>query len=148
MMGVALMLTSCSTMQKTATTAPVNNHVEQYPTVTDLVVMDKIEVTSTWNFRPFHIGEPNLYTAQANLIAETLKEKGADVLLEPQFIFKRTSYGERVLTVVGYPAKFSGFRKATAADLEALKACQNLPASQRTIYQAHRGGLFGSIKLK
>lgn len=50
---VGLFLTSCTTLKRTATTAPVVNNVQQYPTVADLVVLPKTENTMQWSFRPF-----------------------------------------------------------------------------------------------
>ena len=82
-----------------------------------------------------------LYTIFAFLIAETLKANNADVLLEPQFSFQKTSYGERVLIVTGFPATFKNFRKATADDLEAIKACRY--ANEKTDYNDCGGKLFG-----
>ena len=130
--GLALMLASCSTMTKTAATANVKTGIYQYPTVADLDIKDKVEKEMTWSFRPFHLGEPKLSDAKGNLIAETLKECDADVMLEPQFISSRTSFGERRLTLTGFPAKFKNFRRATKEDIEALKA--NDTPNTRTLY--------------
>lgn len=123
---------SCTTIKNTADTVNVDAKVHQYPTVADLVVHEKVEVTKTWNFRPFHIGEPNMKYIKGNMIAEILKKAGADVLLEPQIIYSRTSFGERQYTVSGYPASFKNFRKATPADLAALRA--EKPDHERTVY--------------
>lgn len=139
------MLTSCTIIKKTATSTDVQLNVCQYPMVADLNIKNKIEATKTWNFKPFHIGEPKLNTLKGNFIAEILKENNADVLLEPQFLFSKTSYGERRLTVTGYPATYSNFRKATEADLEALK--KSKPANERTVYNLNsNGGIFGFLK--
>ena len=72
-------------------------------------------------------------------IAELLEEQKADVLLEAQFTFQRTPYGERVLTVTGFPAVYKNFRKATKGDLDAIKA---IPANEKTTYN-RGGGLLG-----
>ncbi len=135
------MLSSCTTITKTATSADVQTGIYQYPTVADLDVKDKSETSMTWSFRPCHIGEPSLALAKGNLMAQTLKDLDADVMLEPQFIYTRTSYGERRLVLTGFPAKFRNFRKATAADLEALKS--GVPANERKTYNVSRGGLLG-----
>lgn len=143
--AVALLLAaSCTTVTKTATTADVNNSISSYPEVVDLEVQDKVAHSMRWNFKPFHFGEPKKSTARGNLIAETLQEVKADVLLEPQFIFEKTSYGERVLTVTGYPATYHNFRKATPADIEAIKACDNVNVKNK--YNAGASGLFGIFK--
>ncbi|MBQ8225982.1 MAG: hypothetical protein IJZ92_00880 [Bacteroidaceae bacterium] len=130
--ALLLGLASCTTIKRTADTVNIDAKISQYPTVADLEVHKKVEVTKTWNFRPFHIGEPKMKYLKGNMIAEILKEAGADVLLEPQIIYSRTSFGERKYTISGYPATFKNFRKATKADLEALKTEQ--PEHERTVY--------------
>ena len=137
--GLMLMASSCTTIKKTATTAEVDNTVVTYPTVADLEVKGKTSKTMTWSFSPCHIAEPKLSTAKGNLIAELLEEQKADVLLEAQFSFQRTPYGERVLTVTGFPAVYKNFRKATKGDLDAIKA---IPANEKTAYNKG-GGLLG-----
>lgn len=148
LIGAAGMLTSCTTVQKTASTTDVINHVEQFPTVADLDVQEKAEATMTWNFRPFNLGEPKLKQATENLTADLLRQKGADVLIESQYIFERTAYGERKLTVIGFPAKYKNFRSATPADLEALKAVQGTKDCQMHVHKSKSGGLFGIFKKK
>ena len=88
----ALLLSSCTTVYKTADTADVKNHVNTYPEVADLDVQAKVTKTMTWSFRPFYLGEPKKSTAKGNLISDVLKENNADVLLEPQFHFEKTQY--------------------------------------------------------
>lgn len=133
-LSAALLLgfASCTTIKNTAETINIDAKICQYPTVADLVVHEKVEVTKTWHFRPFHLGEPKMKYLKGNMIAEILKKANADVLLEPQIIYSHTSFGERQYTVSGYPASFKNFRKATAADLEALKVVQ--PDHERTVY--------------
>lgn len=142
--GTILLVTSCTTVTKTATTADVNNNISSYPEVVDLDVQGKVTHTMTWNFRPFHVGEPKASTARGNIIAETLQKANADVLLEPQFTYEKVSYGERILTVTGYPATYKNFRKATPADIEAIKACDNINLQNK--YNAGASGLFGIFK--
>lgn len=127
-------LASCTTVQKTASVAEMQTKVYQYPTVADLEVLPKAETTRTWYWRP--INNPKRDIEQGNLIADMLKEKGADVLLEEQVVFKKTTLGVRELTVTGYPARLKNFRKATEQDLEALKV--EKPASQRKVYNVSR----------
>lgn len=141
MLGGLLVLASCSTVTKTATTVDVNSNINTYPEVVDLDIQPKVTQTMTWNFRPFHIGEPKTSTAKGNLLAETLKANNADIMLEPQFTFEKTSYGERVLVVTGFPATFKNFRKATAEDLEAIKACRY--ENNKTKFNSPSGKLFG-----
>lgn len=130
---LALGITSCSTIRKsTATSAEVQTSVVQYPTVTDLEVMNKAEKTVTWNFTPFK--PDNLTLAKSNLMADLLRELNADVLLEPQYVFVKIPFGERKLTIFGFPAKFKDFRKATDADIEALKSVYTVEEGSGRIY--------------
>lgn len=142
--GCILLLSSCSTIKKTATTVAVEGSITIYPEVADLDVQKKTSSTMTWHFSPFNLGEPNLSTAKGNLIAEMLKKNNADILLEPQFIYHKTPYGERELTVSGFPASYKNFRKATDDDLKALQIC--VEKNGEVHYNAPGGGFFGIIK--
>lgn len=140
-------LASCTTVTKTAHVSEVEAKVYQYPTVADLEVMPKMEGTRSWNWRP--IGNPDRNVEQGNLVAEMLKEKDADVLLEEQVIFTKTTLGKRELIVTGYPARLKNFRKATEQDLQALKVQQ--PACERKVYNVSQNifkKVFGKKKAK
>ena len=82
--------------------------------------MEQATATVEWGWNPFK--RMSLEARKGNLVANLLKAKGADVLLEEQFVFESDGFGGGTLTVTGYPAKFNGFRKATQSDLEALRA--------------------------
>ena len=75
----ALLFASCTTVRKTASTSDIRTEVMQYPTVADLDVLPKVEQTITWNFVPFHWGQPPLDVRKTNLQAEVIKAAGADV---------------------------------------------------------------------
>lgn len=135
--GLAIGLASCGTVRKTSVTlADVETGVQQYPTVTDLTVLPKIEKTLTWNWRPFKFDDLKLI--KNNFMFDVLKEASADVLLEYQYNYTKTPYGERKLTITGYPAQFKDFRKATSSDLEALRvlnACDHkCKQGERIVY--------------
>ncbi|MBO5466068.1 MAG: hypothetical protein IKB96_07810 [Prevotella sp.] len=127
------LLSACTTMREsTSTVLAVDSSVKQYPTVADLDVHEKVETTITWSFVPFNWGQPPLHQRQKNLTADIIKSRGADVLLEPQIVYTKQSYGMRTLTITGYPATFKNFRKATKDDLEALKVVA--PPNEKKIY--------------
>lgn len=67
----------------------------------------------------------------------------ADVLLEPQFHFEKTQYGQRSLTVSGYPATYKNFRKATDADLNAIKVCTD--SNEKKQYNHEKSGFLFKI---
>ena len=145
-MAIALLATaSCTTVRKSAETTAIQANVQQYPTVADLDVKAKVTASVTWRGRLIKKLEPKKDLMKGNLIAETLEKADADVLLEPQTIFSKTGYlGERKITITGFPAKYKNFRKATPADLEALKV--NAPAAECTVHNVSQKGLFGRIK--
>jgi hypothetical protein len=142
--GTVLLLSSCSTIKKTATTVAVDSSITIYPEVADLEVQKKISSSTTWKFVPFKLGNSKLSVIKGNLVAEVLKKYNADVLLEPQFIYHKNSYGERELIVTGYPATYKNFRKATDEDLKALKIC--IDKNQKVVYNSAGGGIYGIIK--
>lgn len=115
-----LNLTACTTLKKsTSSTASIEPDVFQYPTVVDLEVGDKIEKTETWYFNPFD--KQKLKDREGNLIADMVKSEKADVLLEAQSTYTKVPFGERTLTVSGYPAKYKDFRNATEEDIKAFR---------------------------
>lgn len=127
-------LSSCSTMRKsTSTDLQVEKAVYQYPTVADLNVQPKIEKKVSWGFVPFNLGQPSMANRKSNLMADAVKESAADVLLEPQLVYTKVPFGERTLTITGFPASFTNFRNATPEDLEALKIMKE--ADQKEVYE-------------
>lgn len=116
----ALMLASCSTIRKTSTATDVATCINQYPVVAEGEVKAKVTETTTWSWNP--LKSDNFKVRKGNLVAETLKKYDADILLEPQFIITKKSFGERSITVMGFPVKYSSFRQATDNDLKAIEA--------------------------
>jgi len=134
------LLASCTTLKKTATTTDVKNHLHQYPTIASVEVKEKVEATTTWAWNPFKKDKFEL--RKGNLVAETLKKYDADILLEPQFIVTKQGYGERSITVIGFPVKYKSFHAATPADLKAIEVTKGF---NKTFKYNEDGGLLKSI---
>jgi len=132
----AAFITSCTTVEKSSRTLSVGTTVTQYPTVADLSVQAPTGKTAEWRQVLFPLGQPSMKVRKSNLIAEILKETRADVLLEPKFVYKKSFLGMHALTVTGYPATFSRFRRATPEDLEALR--EDCPDHKRKVYNVAR----------
>ncbi|MDE5685470.1 MAG: hypothetical protein K2I26_02815 [Paramuribaculum sp.] len=118
------MLTSCSSVRHTSTTAPVETRVVNF-TVADMEVnKTKAEKTYSWNYNP--LKRVSISTVKTNTEAELLKECGGDVLVEPQYIVKRRGFlrGGSV-TVIGFPAKYTNFRKMSPAEAELIKVADH-----------------------
>ncbi len=114
-------LSACTTVTKTAATHTLAGDVLTTPTVADVKVSpQKMQKTVEWEFSPFDL--LTLSERKANLMADILKESGGDVLLEPNSTFIRSPFGKRSLTVSGYSARLSNFRKADEKDLKLLSA--------------------------
>lgn len=139
---VVLAMTSCSTIKKTATVAEVATSITQYPVVADGEVKAKVTETVTWDWNPFKHDKFDL--KKGNLVAETLQKYDADVLLEPQFIITKQSYGERSITVSGFPVKYNSFRKATDSDLKAIEAVNVYNKTEK--YNDGTGHFLGILK--
>lgn len=120
---ICLSVSSCRTLKKaTSTTQNIEVNVKQYPTVVDLnVAQEKVEKTITWEYSLFQFCQPSYNDRRDNLIADIVKENGADVLLEVQSTYKKVPFGQRSLTITGYPATYKNFRKAGKEDLRALE---------------------------
>ena len=142
---VCLSLSSCKTLKKaTSTTQNIEVNVNQYPTVVDLnVAQDKVEKTITWNYSLFKFFQPSYADRRDNLIADIVKENGADVLLEVQSTFQKVPFGQRTLTITGYPATYKNFRKAGKEDLRALEIMQEKTVTKK--HQATRKGFVQKI---
>ncbi len=118
-----LTLSSCHTLNKsTAQSAPIAASVLQSPTVADMTVtQQKVSKTERWGFTPFHWGETPMYIRKSNMVAQLVEQNNGDVLIEPQWTFSKTSFGERVLTVTGFVGKYHDFHKATPEELDAIR---------------------------
>lgn len=115
-------LTGCKTVRKaTAVSENIRTEIRQYPTTTDLSVGTKVEKTISWNFTLLKFLHPSLETRKKNLTADIIRENGADVLLNIQSIYTEIPFGKRTLTITGYPATYTNFRKATEKDIKAYR---------------------------
>lgn len=141
-----MVLSSCTITQNTSVTAPVTNlEVKQYPTVADLEVNpQKVSKTEEWDFVPFNIGQPSMKIRKNNMVADILKDNNADVLLEPQTVFVKQPFGKRTLTITGFSAKFSNFRKATDEDLKALEVV-GTPSATNKIYNVNKKNVIKEV---
>lgn len=118
-LGAALALSSCSTVQYTASTVKVDAKIQSL-TVADMDVSpEKVTKTTSWKWNP--LSTVSLAVEKDNTTAQLLDEAGADVLVEPQYIVKRRGiFRGGSVTVTGFPAKYKSFRPMTAADAEML----------------------------
>jgi len=116
-----LALCSCSSIKHTAAVAPVETKVVNF-TVADVDVRtERITKTTSWNYNPFC--PVSIETIKTNTTAEMLREVGADVLMEPQYIVKKRGFlrGGSV-TVTGFPATYSNFHKMTPEEAKVFNA--------------------------
>ena len=116
-------LASCSTVRMTSSSAEVDANVSAYPTIADLKVgPQRVSKTVRWRWNPFNT--TSLKMRRGNAKAELIKEAGADILVEPEYV-QRTSWCNLLggyITVSGYPATLDNFRNATPEDIEAIRA--------------------------
>ncbi len=114
-------LASCSTVVKTGKTYNLTSGVMATPTVADVDVKpQKVQKTVEWEYSP--LDRLSLKERKANLMADILAEHGGDVLLEPQSTLVSSFWGKRTLTMTGYSAKLTNFRKASNEDVKMLGA--------------------------
>lgn len=124
----AISITSCQMVQQTADTVGIDAKVVQVPTVADLDVQpQRVTNTQTWRWRFLNVDQLSLGQRKLNLIYDMVNEAKADVLVEPQVRFTKKFFGERSLTISGYPASYKNFRKPTAEDLKAIRAANGTP---------------------
>lgn len=114
---LGIVFTSCSvTRSGTAKSMDiVGPGVLHKPVVVDLnVSSEKSEVTSTFS------GIESMDNAKNDVVRKLLKEKNADVLVEPTFE-TMTKNGKTELTVRGWPATYKNFRPIEEKDLKLLE---------------------------
>lgn len=114
-----LLLSSCSSERHTAAIVPVETKVVSMA-IADLEVMpNQISRTYSWGYRPF--GDPNIDQVKQSVTAQMLRQAGADVLVEPQYIVEHRGFlrGGSV-TVIGYPAKYKNFRSLQPGEYHVL----------------------------
>jgi len=114
--------TSCTTVTNTASTADVQPEVIQRTTVADLDVDPKrVEGYQEWKWTFFHrLTQPSFALRKQNLVADMLRERDADVLVEPQVTYTQKLFGKRTLRIVGYPARLKNFHTASHEELRDL----------------------------
>lgn len=134
MLGASVILASCSTVRMSVAAVDVSAKVSTYPTVADLhIASQRMSKTVKWKWNPFNTTP--LSTRRGNVKAELIREAGADILVEPEFI-QRTSWCNLLggsLTVTGYPATLDNFRKATPEDLEAMRCANGIECGQYVV---------------
>ena len=113
----AIMLSSCSTVQtRTSKTIDiVGSGVIHKPIIADLnVSQERVSKTVTFS------NMESIETAKNNVVRELLKERKADVLVEPTF---ESSTTNRIteLTVYGWPANYKNFRQIEESDIKFLE---------------------------
>ena len=110
--SLLLLLSSCSTVKKTASSIDVANSITS-TSVTDLEVSNK---KITYKFRPKAKERRGGYAnVKACAVAAALQtSNGADVLVAPEYetVIKKGLFGKKIkeVTVTGYPAKYKNFR--------------------------------------
>lgn len=114
----AILLSSCETLTKTATTADVSSSL-QSTTVADLKVEDRISYTMSPSKDIRRGGMKNVKQAAESEALEAYARKNnaklPDLLVEPEYVVEQVSYGlfgKKVssITVTGRPAYYTNFR--------------------------------------
>lgn len=131
--ALTLTVSSCTTIQQTSSSAPVDTQVCNL-TVADMKVSEeKAEKTVDWAWNP--LTTFSLAEQKKSATAELLKDVDADVLVEPQYIVNRRGvFRGGSVTVTGYPATYSNFRNMTKEEMELAAAADRCaPGEQCTV---------------
>lgn len=119
-LGVVFMMSSCTTVIKTATTADVPASLLS-STVADLEVAPT-RVTSKISNVPATIRRGGLANVKQAVESQALAEYGKDydVLIEPEYVIEQENYfifGKKIksITVTGRPAKYKNFHSLNDA---------------------------------
>lgn len=117
--GALLALSSCTTVQHTASTEQIETRIINMTVANVEVSKEKAQHTFNWQWSPFNAFSLN--GVKQSAAADLLMEKKADVLVEPQYIVNRRGlFRGGSITVIGYPAKYTDFRPMTETDAKLL----------------------------
>ncbi|MCM1004686.1 MAG: hypothetical protein NC402_00115 [Prevotella sp.] len=83
----------------------------------ELQISDK-RVSKSVSWGPKILSPTGLEQRKANLIIDLCREVDADVIVDPQFTYRKRMFGGGVLTVSGYPAKYTNFRSMSDKEVE------------------------------
>lgn len=130
---VTLVLSSCTTIKHTSSTATVENSVVALVMADMDVQPTKISKTMTWDYNPFKRVDINIL--KSNTTAQMLKEAGADALVEPEYVIEKRGFMRGgSLTITGFPAKYKNFHKMTSEEAEIIKALRCSDPESRVCY--------------
>ncbi len=83
----------------------------------DLIISkERVSKSTSWFAKIF--SPTSLEQRKENLITELCRETRADVLVDPQFTYKKRIFGGGRLTVSGYPARYKNFRAMTKNEID------------------------------
>ena len=129
-LSIAIALTSCATSKSgTSKTMDIAGAgVLHKPVVVDLdVKQDKVEKTVEIK------NLTSLENAKNEVVRDLLKERGADILVEPSF-FSTTTGSKTELTVYGWTANYKNFRQVEEKDIKFLEIKPSL-LQKAEVYQ-------------
>lgn len=117
--GVALMASSCTTVQYTSKTADVSTKIQTL-TVADVKVQpERKTATAEYKWTPF--AQMRAGAMKEEAAYKILQEANSDLLIEPQVVVNsRGIFRGGTVTVSGYPAKYTNFRPMTKEDAEII----------------------------
>lgn len=109
---VALVMSSCTTVEKTASAIDVNNNINSVTAVDLDVSNTRISYVYRTTKKVRKGGSKNVY---ATAVSAALKANdNANVLVAPEYetVIKKGLFGSKIktVTVSGYPAKYKNFR--------------------------------------
>ena len=118
LLGSPIIFAKDKTQQETTNTVNVETTITAV-SAADLEIADqRVSKSTTWTMN--FLSGNTLEQRKANLIVELCREVGADVLVDPQFTFKKRILGGGKLTVSGYPATYKSFRSMTDLQVDSF----------------------------
>ena len=117
--GVSLALTSCSTIQHTASTTDVDTQIYNL-TVADLkVAKERATTTAEWKWNPW--SRLSLNSQKNTVTARLMQETKSDLIVDPQYTVERRGFMRGgTVTITGYPAKYENFRNMSPDEAKTI----------------------------
>ena len=111
--------------------AASSNEIEVHNTILAVAGADldispvKISKSVSWTMN--FLAPLSLEQRKENLLIELCKDSGADIIVDPQFTYKKRVLGGGKLTLSGYPAYYKNFRSLNEAEIDSIIINKNKP---------------------
>ena len=104
--------------KETTKTADIETKVVAVTSADLDISPQKVSKSVSWTLN--FLSPMDLEQRKHNLLRSLCEETGADIIISPQFIFKKRILGGGKLILSGYPAKYRNFRNLSEEEIKSF----------------------------